>query len=153
MDLILWRHAEAQDWTQDGDDMARALTPRGEKQALRMSRWLYKQLPESSRIFVSPARRTEQTAKTLNRKFKLRDELAPGGSVEQLLELAQWPDGKGIVLIVGHQPTLGQVTAQLLGLRATECSIKKGSVWWLRNRQREADSQTVLVTVQSPELL
>lgn len=153
MDLILWRDAEAQELTQDGDDMARALTPRGEKQALRMSRWLYKQLPDSIRIFVSPARRAEQTARTLNRKYKLRDELAPGGSVEQLLELAQWPDGKGIVLIVGHQPTLGQVTAQLLGLRATECSIKKGSVWWLRNRQREADSQTVVVTVQSPELL
>jgi phosphohistidine phosphatase len=153
MDLVLWRHAEAQEWVEGCDDMARSLTSRGEKQALRMANWLDRQLPESTRILVSPARRSEQTVQLLGRKFKIRSELAPDASVAQLLELVQWPGAKGTVLVVGHQPTLGQTVAQLIGLSATECSVKKGAVWWLRNREREAHSQTVVVTVQSPEVL
>lgn len=153
MDLVLWRHAEAQEGADGGDDMARALTPRGDKQAARMARWLDRQLPDSTRIFVSPARRAQQTVAALGRKYKLTPELAPDASAAQLLDLVQWPDGKGVVLVVGHQPTLGQTIAQLLGLNASECAVKKGALWWLRSREREAQSQTVLVTVQSPELL
>ena len=153
MDLVLWRHAEAQDWVEGCDDMARSLTSRGEKQDNRMAHWLDRQLPEGTRILVSPARRCEQTALVLGRKYKIKAELAPGCSVAQLLELAQWPDAKGTVLVVGHQPTLGQTIAGLIGLTASECAVKKGAVWWLRNRERAALAQTVVVTVQSPEVL
>jgi phosphohistidine phosphatase len=153
MDLILWRHAEAQEWTQGCDDMARRLTSRGEKQAKRMAVWLDRQLPDNTRILVSPAVRAEQTASALGRKFKIRPELGPDGTVAQLLELVQWPDARGCVLVVGHQPTLGQTISQLIGLSASECSVKKGAVWWLRNREREAHVQTLVVTVQSPEVL
>lgn len=153
MDLVLWRHAEAQDWVLGCDDMARSLTSRGEKQAARMATWLDRQLPEGARILVSPSRRTEQTAMALGRKYKVRPELAPDGSVAKLLELVQWPTAKGCVLVVGHQPTLGQTIAQLLGLNANECAVKKGAVWWLRHRERETHAETVVVTVQSPELL
>ena len=153
MDLVLWRHAEAQEWVEGCDDMSRTLTSRGEKQATRMATWLDRQLPEGARILVSPARRSEQTAMTLGRKYKIRPELAHGGNVAQLLELVQWPDAKGCILVVGHQPVLGQTIALLLGLSATECSVKKGAVWWMRYRERDAHSQTVIVTVQSPEVL
>ncbi len=153
MDLVLWRHAEAQEWVEGCDDMERSLTSRGEKQAARMAGWLDRQLPEGTRIFASPARRSEQTVLALGRKFKIRTDLAPDGSMSQLLELAQWPSAKGTVLVVGHQPTLGQTIAQLIGFSVAECSVKKGAVWWLRNREREAHSQTVIVTVQSPEVL
>lgn len=153
MDLVLWRHAEAQEWAQGCDDMARPLTSRGDKQAIRMAAWLDRQLPSNTRIFVSPARRAEQTANALARKFKIKSELSPGCSVAELLDLVQWPDAKGTVLVIGHQPTLGQTIAQLIGLTAAECSVKKGAVWWLRNRQREDLSQTVVVTVQTPEIL
>lgn len=153
MDLVLWRHAEAQDWVPGCNDLGRSLTPRGEKQAARMAAWLDRQLPEGTRVLVSPARRTEQTALALGRKYKLRDEIAPDGSVDQLLELVQWPQAKATTLIVGHQPVLGQVIAQLLGMQASECAVRKGAVWWLRHRQREGAAQTVLLTVQSPEVL
>lgn len=153
MDLVLWRHAEAQEWVEGCDDMARTLTSRGEKQAARMANWLDRQLPEGARILASPARRTEQTVMALGRKYKLRPELAPGSSVAQLLELVQWPLAKGCVLVVGHQPTLGQTIAQLLALSTAECPVKKGAVWWLRHREREANAKTVVVTVQSPEVL
>jgi phosphohistidine phosphatase len=153
MDLILWRHAEAEDVEDGSEDLARALTPRGEKQAARMAAWLDRQLPEGLRVLASPSRRTEQTARALGRKFKMRAELLPGGSPQDLLELARWPRAKGAVLVVGHQPMLGQTIAQLMGLQASECAVRKGAVWWLRQRQRLDQSQTVLVTVQSPELL
>jgi phosphohistidine phosphatase len=153
MDLILWRHAEAEEPEDGRDDLARALTARGEKQAARMAAWLDRQLPEGLRVLASPARRTEQTASALGRKFKMRAELLPGAMPQDLLDLAQWPRARGAVLIVGHQPVLGQTIAQLLGLKAPECAVRKGSVWWLRQRQRLEESQTVLITVQSPEFL
>lgn len=157
MDLILWRHAEAEDGpdadAQPAGDLQRSLTPRGEKQAARMAVWLDRQLPEGTRILVSPARRCEQTALALGRKYKIRPELGPGATALQLLELAQWPLGKMPILVVAHQPTLGQAVAQLLGLQESECPVRKGAVWWLRNRDRDGQSQTVLVAAQSPELL
>jgi phosphohistidine phosphatase len=153
MDLILWRHAEAIDVELVGDDMERTLTPRGEKQAARMAAWLDRQLPDGTKVWASPAVRTQQTAKALGRKFKTSSALAPLATVDQLLELVQWPDAKGCILVVGHQPTLGQALARLLGLSDSECAVKKGAVWWLRHRERDSGNKTVLVTVQTPDLL
>lgn len=153
MDLVLWRHAEAIDLELVGDDMARYLTPRGEKQAARMAEWLDRQLPDGARVYASPAVRAEQTAHALGRKCKISPALAPLATPEQLLELAQWPHGKGCVLVVGHQPTLGRVIARQLGLQADECTVRKGAVWWLRFRERDEAGQALLVTVQSPDLL
>ncbi len=160
MDLIVWRHAEAHEHPHtdtgapgDAADMLRALTPRGEKQATRMAAWLDRQLPDGARVFASPALRTEQTAQALGRRFRLRDDLAPNASAQAVLDLVQWPHGKSPVVVIGHQPTLGQVVARLLDLPEGECAIKKGALWWLRLRERNGVQQTVVVTVQTPELL
>ena len=157
MDLILWRHAEAEDLdeTEDGGstDLSRRLTPKGERQASRMAAWLDRQLPEGIKIYCSPAVRTEQTVIALGRKYRVRDELRPDGASSDLLALAQWPEGRQPVLVVGHQPTLGQTVAQLLNFQASDCSIRKGAVWWLRQREKNGQLQTVLLTVQTPELL
>ena len=157
MDLILWRHAEAEDLEETeelcGADLSRRLTPKGERQALRMAAWLDRQLPEGVRVFCSPAVRTEQTVIALGRKYKARDELRPDGSVDELLQLVQWPEARQPALIVGHQPTLGRTVARLLDWREEDCSIRKGAVWWLRQRERNGQVQTVIVTVQTPELL
>lgn len=121
-----------------------------------MAAWVDRQLPEGTRILVSPAQRCEQTALALmvhGRKFKTRTELAPDASVETVLALVQWPVSKSPILVIGHQPTLGQVIAQLLGLQTSDCAVKKGALWWLRSRDRAGCQQTVVVTVQSPELL
>ena len=153
MDLILWRHAEAENAPDGGEDLERPLTHRGEKQAARMAVWLDRQLPDGLRVLASPARRTEQTARALGRKIKLRAELLPGGSPDELLELVQWPRARGAVLVVGHQPLLGQTAARLLGLQAPQCAIRKGAVWWLRHRQRQETEETLLMAVQSPDFL
>jgi phosphohistidine phosphatase len=156
MDLILWRHAQAQE--QQGDasgngDLIRPLTSRGEKQAQRMAQWLERQLPDGTRILVSPAVRTEQTAKALHCKYKIEPGIAPGASIDQLLAAAHWPHSKNAVLLVGHQPQLGQAIAQLLGIAANECVVRRGAVWWLRTRADDAANKTTVVTMQSPDML
>lgn len=157
MDLLLWRHAEAEELADidraGASDLERALTPRGEKQAARVAAWLDRQLPEGTRILVSPARRCEQTALALGRKFRLRPELAPGATAAQVLELVQWPQGRMPALVIGHQPTMGQVIAQLLGLQESDCPVRKGAVWWLRTRERDGQMRAVVVAVQSPDVL
>ena len=157
MDLILWRHAEAEVAPEGGDDLSRPLTKKGEKQAARMAVWLDRHLPEGTRVLVSPSVRTQQTVTPLGRKFKLRDELVPETSVADVLTLLKWfpetgPQLKGPVLLVGHQPYLGQLVAQLLGMKEDTCPVRKGAVWWLRTRMRDGKAQTVLLTVASPEL-
>lgn len=153
MDLILWRHAEAEDWEEGCNDLERSLTARGEKQATLMARWLDRQLPEAARVLSSPARRCEQTALALDRKYKVRPELAPDSTPAQLLEAALWPSSRVPVVIVGHQPTLGATVAQLLGMKLGSCPVRKGAVWWIRHRERDGHAQTLVLTVQSPDLL
>ena len=92
MDLILWRHAEAQLLREGRTDLERALTPKGERQAQRMAEWLNQRLAESTRVLVSPAVRTQQTAAALGRPFKTVATLAPDGTVGGLLKAARWPD-------------------------------------------------------------
>jgi phosphohistidine phosphatase len=158
MDLILWRHAEAEVALEGEDDLSRQLTLKGEKQAIRMAAWLDRHLPEGARILVSPARRTEQTAKALNRKYKLRDELVPDSNAEEVLALVKWnpqtgPQGKGPILLVGHQPYLGAIASQLLGMQEQSCAIRKGAVWWIRTRLRENDLQIILLNLVNPDFI
>jgi phosphohistidine phosphatase len=150
MDLILWRHAEAADGT---PDMARPLTVKGVKQAQDMARWLRPRLPKATRVIVSPAARTLQTAKALTQDFEIVRELAPGASPVALLTAARWPEHKGAVLVVGHQPTLGMLAATLIAGEAIPWSIKKGALWWLSHRVRGEEPQVVLRAVVSPDLL
>jgi len=153
MDLIFWRHAEAKERSDSGDDLDRALTSKGEKQAKRMAVWLNRQLPDSTKIWVSPAVRTIQTALPLERKYKIREELAPNSTPDQLLQAIHWPAAKSTTLVIGHQPLMGQTIAQLIGLSEQEVSVRKGAIWWLRYRENEDSGHTVVVTVQTPELL
>ena len=153
MDLILWRHAEAQDEKDGVDDLDRPLTSKGERQAQRMAGWLGRQLPSSTRVLVSPAQRAQQTAAALDRKFKTVPALAPGGLVEALLQAARWPDGREPVLVVGHQPALGLAAAYLLSGDPQAWSLRKGAVWWLRSRERDGQVKAVLHAVVAPELV
>ena len=153
MDLILWRHAEAFEQREVETDLDRSLTPKGERQAQRMATWLNRQLPHTTKVMVSPARRAQQTAVALERKFKTLTALAPEGTVDALLQAVRWPDAREPVLVVGHQPTLGLAAAYLLSGQAQAWTLRKGGVWWLRVREREGLSQVVLHAAVSPELL
>jgi phosphohistidine phosphatase len=150
MDLILWRHAEAFDGT---PDLARRLTPKGHKQAAAIATWLAKRLPAKTRILASPAARAQETAKALDRPFETIASIAPEADPTAILAAADWPTAKGAVLIVGHQPTLGQAAALLLAGEPMGFSLKKGGVWWLSHRVRGEDAQVVLRAVVNPDML
>jgi phosphohistidine phosphatase len=153
MDLILWRHAEALEMREVQDDLDRALTSKGERQAQRMAGWLNRQLPSSARILVSPARRAQQTVAALDRKFKTVPAVAPDATVEALLHAVRWPDAGEPVLVVGHQPTLGLAAAYLLTGQALPWTVRKGAVWWLRARERDEELQVLLHAMVAPEIV
>ncbi|TMH68203.1 MAG: phosphohistidine phosphatase SixA [Betaproteobacteria bacterium] len=150
MDLILWRHCEAE----PGEpDLGRRLTSKGTKQAERMAEWLERHLPDSCRILVSPADRAQQTAAALQRKSRTVPELGPGASVTAVLAAANWPDSREPVMLVGHQPTLGMIASFLLSGEEAYWSVRKGAVWWLSNRVRDNGSAIVLKVVIGPDFL
>jgi len=151
MDLILWRHAEAEERRDGLAELDRVLTPKGEKQAARVAAWVDRVLPDGAKILCSPAMRCQQTVAALGRKVKLREELGPGRAVQDLLDAARWPLARQPVLVVGHQPAIGEAIAQLLAISGGECTVRKGAVWWLRTREREGQRQTVVVAVQPPD--
>ena len=150
MDLILWRHCEAE----PGEpDLGRRLTSKGTKQAERMAEWLERHLPDSCRILVSPAERAQQTAMALQRKSRTVPELGPGASVTAVLAAANWPDSREPVMLVGHQPTLGMIASFLLSGEEAYWSVRKGAVWWLSNRVRDGGAAIVLKVVIGPDFL
>ncbi len=149
MDLILWRHAEAED---GAPDAKRKLTERGRKQARQAARWLRKRLPADARILVSPAVRAVQTAQALELPIETLDKLGTGASAASLLGAAGWPHAGGTVVIVGHQPTLGRAAALLLTGDAADWNVRKGAVWWFTRRARDGGEETILRAVIGPDL-
>ena len=141
MELILWRHADAEDGS---PDLARRLTKKGHKQAKRVAKWLEDRLPKGYVLISSPAVRARETAEALG-KPKIVEALAPGASVKEILQTAGWPNGDGTVLLVGHQPDFGRAIAYLVSRRETDWTLKKGAFWWLAPDE--------VVAVISPDLL
>jgi phosphohistidine phosphatase len=156
MELILWRHAEAEDTA--SSDLARQLTARGRKQAQTVAKWLKQRLPPDAVILASPAARTVQTVETLTDEYRTEELIAPGASLEALLEAVKWPRGiASTVVVVGHQPTLGQVAARLVTGQSGDWTIKKGGLWWLAGRERGSPTrggpdQGIVRAVISPDL-
>jgi phosphohistidine phosphatase len=148
MDLVLWRHADAEEGR---DDHARRLTPKGLKQAERMAAWLDAHLPKNARVLVSPAVRAQQTAEPLDREQTTHEAAAPGAHAAALLESCGWPRGSGTVVVVGHQPALGSAVALALTGKTARWPMKKGAVWWIASR--EGESMPRVVAVLSPDLL
>jgi len=151
MDLILWRHAEAEDGALDG---ARKLTPKGRRQAARMAKWLAKRLPARPRLIVSPANRAQQTARALARRFETSESLDVGAGAQTILGAAGWPGDDGrVVIAVGHQPGLGEAAALALGGKSAPLGLKKGAIVWIESRTRDGGIRIVLRAAMSPDLL
>ena len=150
MELILWRHADAEDGIHDAE---RKLTAKGVKQAARMAKWLRPRIPDSAVVLASPAKRAQQTAQALTEDFKTVPELGLAASAEGVLRAAGWPGREGCVVVVGHQPTLGESAALALTGKKEPWNVKKGAVLWFVRRDDEEPAPTQLRAAISPDLL
>lgn len=150
MELVLWRHAEA---AEGSPDSQRELTAKGRKQAKKVAAWLRSRLPDDARIVVSPAARAQQTAAALELPFDTVAAVGVGASYTALLTASGWPEHHGTVVIVGHQPSLGEAAAWLLSGKTAGWNIKKGALWWFSIRKRSDDTQTSLRAVMAPDLI
>ena len=150
MELILWRHADAVEGYPDSE---RPLSAKGERDAKRMAKWLNERMPDDTIILVSPALRTQQTARALQRKFITVAAIGTHAEPADILKAAHWPRATHTTLIVGHQPTLGGVVSLLLTGDAGDMSVKKGAVYWITGRQRDGQMQTVLRAMMAPDML
>ena len=149
MQLILWRHAEAHP---GAPDIERELTAHGIEQAQRIAHWLAPRLPDDVRILVSPARRTQQTVAPLKARFKTVEAIGPGAGAASVLAAAGIPREERTTLIVGHQPTLGEVAAWLMTGKALPWKLRKGALIWLAWRGDEARGHARLIAALTPEL-
>jgi phosphohistidine phosphatase len=145
MDLILWRHAEAEDGSPDS---ARKLTKHGRDQARSIAAWLKPRLPKRCEILVSPAARAQETASALGVRFETTVAVGTNAAAADLIAAIGWPTRSKAVLVVGHQPTLGRVAATLLADAEADWHVAKGAVWWLRH----VDGETRLFAVMHPKL-
>jgi phosphohistidine phosphatase len=152
MDLILWRHA----LTEDGSpDHLRRLTARGEKDAVLVARWLDARLTAGPvRVLASPTTRTRQTAQALRSDHEVSDALGPEASAVDVLSHTGWPQGDATVIVVGHNPWIGELAALVCSGRTDRWAIRKGGLWWFTHRPGDDGRAEVLVkAVISPELL
>ena len=151
MELILWRHADAESGR---PDMERELTDKGRRQAARMAKWLKPRLEGDWEVLVSPAVRAQQTAKALDREFRTCITVGPWSTEETLLREIAWPARDTNVIVVGHQPAFGRLATQLLTGHRGDLSVRKGSIWWFSSRLDEEMSagETILRAVLAPDL-
>ena len=150
IELLLWRHADAEDGIPDA---GRALTKKGLKQAKQVAAWLKPRLPSDCLILASPAKRAQQTAAALELPYGTDKRIGVQADIADLVAASNWPERTGTVVLVGHQPTLGRIAAWLLTGEPADWTIRKGALWWFSGRARYGDTEIILRAVVSPELL
>lgn len=152
-EIIFWRHAEAHDADDGQNDLERKLTVKGQRQAERVAFWLDRNLPQHCKVFVSEARRAQQTARCLPRKHKTLAELNPDAQPERVLAAVGWGMQNEPIVLIGHQPWMGQCINWLLTQGIAPLSVRKGAAWWLQSRTRADVPDVIVRAVTTPELL
>src|SRR5437667_12651287 len=99
MDLILWRHAEAE---AGGPDSVRKLTEHGREQARRIAAWLKPRLPGNCEILVSPATRAQQTARALGVAFMTTPAVGTDAAAADIMTAGDWPTRPAGLRVVDH---------------------------------------------------
>jgi phosphohistidine phosphatase len=134
LELYLIRHGVAaergKDWP---DDSNRPLTPEGVARLRQVARGLNAIDVSFDQIVTSPLVRTRQTADVFSEDLKSKppvvtsDALAPAGTPAAVIQEITKHIRKARVALVGHEPNLGELAAQLIGARSP-LAFKKGGI-------------------------
>ncbi|EDY37334.1 phosphohistidine phosphatase SixA [Cyanobium sp. PCC 7001] len=136
--LLLLRHGLAEERRADRPEALRPLTPEG----IRRTRAVVGRLAELDlrvdRLVTSPLARARQTAALaleagLAPSLEEHTALEPGGAGLAGLHahLADLP-GEGRLMLVGHEPDLGDLAARLIGAAPGSLVLKKAGLAWLQ---------------------
>jgi phosphohistidine phosphatase len=140
MDLILWRHAEAESPPRWSDDLRARADPQGRTPGAAHGRVAEPpHLAHSTRVLVSPALRCQQTAGAgrISRRCRARRPRRR----PRLLSLARWPSPTSRCWSSATSPRWAGVRACCCGEVDQAWHIKKGAVWWMRSREREGGAR------------
>jgi phosphohistidine phosphatase len=134
LELYLIRHGIAEErgekWP---DDSKRPLTPEGIARLRKEARGLMAIDETFDHLVSSPLVRTRQTADVFAEVLKNKpsistaDALAPAGTPAAVIQEISKHVRKGRVALVGHEPNLGELAAQLIGARSP-IEFKKGGI-------------------------
>jgi len=131
--LYLLRHAKSS-WKDDSlRDFDRPLKGRGQDAAKQIGKRLGEEKPQPELVVCSPAVRTRETADIVLKHAHLKvdlnfDERIYEASLRDLLQVvADVPDGKQVVLMIGHNPGFEELVAFLSGehRRMPTCGLAK----------------------------
>ncbi len=138
MELLLIRHAKAEDHGHPMGDGARALTEKGRLQSRKVGAFLGREGLVPDLILSSPLVRARETAEIVAESSGadapvLQEWLACGMQAEEaLVELAAYDSSCRRVAIVGHEPDFSGLVAHVLGSTVGWVRVKKASVILLR---------------------
>jgi len=134
LEVYLIRHGVAaergKEWP---DDSKRPLTPEGLVRLRKEARALNALDVTFDQIIASPLLRTRQTAEVFVEELKghppvaLSDALAPAGTPAAVIQELTKHVRKARLALVGHEPNLGELAAELIGARAP-LEFKKGGI-------------------------
>lgn len=147
VELLLLRHGIAEERLNGLDHPDRALTAKGRSRTAAVATALVQRGLRVDQLFSSPYRRAMQTAQIaveagLAPSLAIHNALQPGAEPRSLI-----PQLKGRVCLVGHEPDLSGLAADLLGLPFSALTLKKagliqlqgvGSHWQLQALVRPA---------------
>lgn len=120
--VYLLRHGDAEDG--DGEDAARRLTGKGERQARAAGKALAELGVRVDACLSSPKARALDTARLAAEHLDVaveESEALRGGDFDPLALVA----GRGNVLLVGHEPDFSNAVAALTGARV---KLRKGGI-------------------------
>lgn len=133
MKLYVMRHAEAIERNGTLQDVWRYLTEKGRTDAEKVASSVVRNGPKPRLTITSPLTRAVQTAeiaaaKACRKNVVVASELLlPGGDINELATYLKGCGDSRRVMVVGHEPQLGQLVELLLGLENSGLVLKKGS--------------------------
>jgi phosphohistidine phosphatase len=116
--LILMRHAKTEPWHEGIDDAGRALTERGQAEAVLVARSLTAAGLAPDTVLVSSARRTRETwaqmkADLPGARMDIRDELYLADA-DEIMEIVLASPETGCLMVIGHNPGIHEAAAELV---------------------------------------
>ncbi len=155
MNIILFRHGDAENSSPGVKDSERKLTATGEVRTRKNAELLKQYIGSPDYILTSPLARAQQTAKIILEVLHCKNEiitdkkLAPGSKSENIIDLANYLNAQNI-LFVGHQPDLSNQLSGLISPTEAYVEFKKSAAAKISFGKKPALGKGVLELLLPP---